>query len=332
MKFNNYFKEICYKNMPIRDKKIKKLGTLKVNYVEATPFVFKGELMMFEWVRADSWAHNGVEKGYYHIINMETGKEYKPFAFEHAFGSAYCEDDTVYVHGIRGGDGWTNQIDLFVSKDLENWEMKPAITLPEDICAFNTSVCKGKDGYIMAIEVGTREGKHEFFGCNFTLIFAKSTDLINWELLPLEETMYKKDTYTACPSIRYYNDYYYIVNLESAPFERWIPYIVRTKDFITYEVGDINPFMTPDDDDKKLINPDSFTEQEKEQVFNAFDCNNSDIDFCDYKGKTVIVYSWGNQMGTEFLALAEYDGSLCELLESHFLTDYRTKGHNPYKE
>ena len=118
MKFNNYFKEICYKKMPTERKQIKKLGTIKPNYVEATPFVWKGELMMFEWVRADSWAHTGVEEGYYHIVNMKTLEEYKPFGFEHAFGSAYEEDGTVYVHGIRGGEGWTNQIDLFVHKFL----------------------------------------------------------------------------------------------------------------------------------------------------------------------------------------------------------------------
>ena len=61
------------------------------------------------------------------------------------------------------------------------------------------------------------------------------------------------------------------------------------------------------------------TDEEKEFIANGFDCNNSDIDFCDYNGKTVIMYSWGNQYGKEFLAMAEYDGSLQELLESHFL-------------
>lgn len=79
------------------------------------------------------------------------------------------------------------------------------------------------------------------------------------------------------------------------------------------DVGKINPFITPDDDDKKLIYPERLTEEEKEYIANAFDCNNSDIDFCDYKGKTIIMYSWGNQHGKEFLAMAEYDGSLQEI-------------------
>ena len=94
---------------------------------------------------------------------------------------------------------------------------------------------------------------------------------------------------------------------------------MRTKDLEEWEIGEINPFITPDDDDKKLIYPDRLTEAEKNYIANAFDCNNSDIDFCDYNGKTIITYSWGNQFGKEFLAMAEYDGSLQELLESHFL-------------
>ena len=55
-----------------------------------------------------------------------------------------------------------------------------------------------------------------------------------------------------------------MVNLESAPFHRWIPYIVRTKDLEEWEIGEINPFITPDDDDKKMIYPERLTEEEKD--------------------------------------------------------------------
>ncbi len=320
MKMLDHNEPIKQKMMPIRDKKIKKLGTLKPAFVESTPFVWKGELMIFEWVRADSWAHNGNEHGYYHIFNPKKNTVSKPFGFDHAFGSSYEEGGTVYVHGVKGSDGWTNQIDMFWSDDLESWQVKEGvIKVPEDICIFNTSVCKGKDGYVMAIEVGTKEDTHPIIGCNFTMVFAVSKDLFNWELLPIEKYIYSPERYTACPAIRYYNGYYYMVNLESAPFHRWIPYIVRTKNLEEWEIGEINPFITPDDDDKKIIYPERLTKEERQYIENAFDCNNSDIDFCDYNGKTVIMYSWGNQYGKEFLAMAEYDGSLEELLESHFL-------------
>ena len=70
--------------------------------------------------------------------------------------------------------------------------------------------------------------------------------------------------------------------------------------------------------DKQIICPERFTAEEKEYIENAVDCNNSDFDMCYYNGKTVITYSWGNQYGKEFLALAEYDGSNEEFLKSFF--------------
>ena len=45
------------------------------------------------------------------------------------------------------------------------------------------------------------------------------------------------------------------------------------------------------------------------------DLNNSDVDFCEFRGKTIITYSWGNQQGTEFLAEAVYDRVAGELPE-----------------
>lgn len=318
MKMQNHVTAIRDRKMPVRLKKIKKLGTIKPHYVESTPFVWKDELMIFEWVRSDFWAHNGNERGYYHIVNLEKNTASKPFAHEHAFGCSYTENGKVYVYGIRGNDGWTNKLDMFVSSDLENWEERECLTVPEDMCAFNTSVCKGKDGYVMAIEVGTKESKHPIIGCNFTMIFAVSKDLYNWELLPIEKYIYSADRYTACPSIRYFGDYYYMVYLEELPFERYVPYVARSKDLETWEIGDYNPFLTFDDEDKKFVYPERLSEEEKKYIANAYDCNNSDVDFCDYNGKTIITYSWGNQHGKEFLALAEYDGTLEELLKSFF--------------
>lgn len=54
------------------------------------------------------------------------------------------------------------------------------------------------------------------------------------------------------------------------------------------------------------------------EILDAVDCNNSDIDMCEINGKTLITYSWGNQLGKEFLALAEYNGTNEEFLKSFF--------------
>ncbi|MCP4450012.1 MAG: hypothetical protein GY809_01005, partial [Planctomycetes bacterium] len=44
-----------------------------------------------------------------------------------------------------------------------------------------------------------------------------------------------------------------------------------------------------------------------------------DIDFCEFNGRLIINYSWGNQGGTEFIAEAEYDGTSAQFLEGWFL-------------
>jgi len=176
-------------------------------------------------------------------------------------------------------------------------------------------VCKTDNGYVMAIEVG---GKHPIVGNGFTNVFAKSMDLKNWELLDPVKYVYSPKRYTACPSIRYYDGYYYIVYLEALPLLHYAPYIVRTKDLKNYEMGLQNPILMYGDEDKKLIHPERFNDEQKAFIENAYNSNDSDVDFCTYKGKTVITYSWGNQAGTEFLALAEYDGTEEEFLKSYF--------------
>lgn len=298
-------------------KKIKKLGTLAIGVVEATPVVWKSRLLRFEWTRPDG--HEFMERpnlpeGSYRFVDMETEKAGPDFAFGHSFGCAYTEDDRMYVFGTEGSwDGAA--IHIFASYDLINWEQAGELRLPSGFKIFNTSVCKGDDGYVMAIEVG---GDDPRIGANFTNFFAKSDDLLAWKLMDPDRYVYDKSRYTACPVIRYWNGYYYIINLESAPLFRWLPYIVRTKDFETWEPGMINPVMCMSDEDKIIIHPEKFSDTQKEHIITAADNNNSDFDICEYNGKTVILYSWGCQLGREFLAQAEYDGPMGEFLESFF--------------
>jgi hypothetical protein len=149
-------------------------------------------------------------------------------------------------------------------------------------------------------------------------VFAESADLISWTMLDMMQYSYSRRRYTACPCIRYVDGFYYMIYLEGAPCHRWLPYIVRSRDLKEFELGLTNPIMWPDDDDKKVICPERFTEEELSYIENAVNCNNSDFDMCDYNGKTLITYSWGNQYGKEFLALAEYNGSSEEFLKSFF--------------
>jgi hypothetical protein len=299
------------------EKRLKKLGTLAIGVVESTPVVWKDRLLRFEFVRNDGhelMERPGLEEGRYRFIDMETEEATPDFALGHSFGCCYTENGKMYVHGTRGkGNG--RFIDTFVSDDLIHWEESIALSFPEDLGTWNTSVCKGDGRYVMAIEIS---GSNPIVGNPFTCIFAESQDLINWKLLDTEKCSYSRDRYTACPVIRYYDGFYYMIYLESAPCHRWIPYIVRSENLMEYELGVNNPIMFFDDEDKKIIYPEKFSHAQLEFIRTAVNCNNSDIDLCDWQGRTVIMYSWGNQLGREFLARAEYDGSEKEFLQSFF--------------
>ena len=97
---------------------------------------------------------------------------------------------------------------------------------------------------------------------------------------------------------------------------KFVPYIARSTDLLSWEIAPVNPVLFYGDEDRVLDG--EFSEEEKERINNSLNTNNSDVDVCEYNGKTIILYSWGNQMGKEFLAKAEYDGPMAEFFESFF--------------
>jgi alpha-L-fucosidase len=299
-------------------KRAVKKGLLDIGIVETTPIVWKGRLLRCEWIRnlkLNDVVKTDGEHGYHRFTDMETEAHTPPFALNHSFGSAHVEGDTAYVYAVDGEEWKNHKIDVFYSKDLENWERRTAIDFPDTYTIFNTSVCKGPDGYVMAIEIGAPK---EVAGNPFTIIFARSENLLDWTLMPTDKCVYTRSRYSACPTIRFCDGFYYIIYLEGLPLHRWLPYIVRTGDFKNFEPGLINPIMCFDDEDKTVLRPEKFTAAELDFIKNAVNCNNSDVDICEFEGKTVILYSWGNQFGKEFLAYAEYAGSMEEYLKSFY--------------
>ena len=57
---------------------------------------------------------------------------------------------------------------------------------------------------------------------------------------------------------------------------------------------------------------------QRTRIANAKNLNNSDMDFCEWQGRLVINYSWGNQQGVEHLAEAIYDGNEAQFLRGWF--------------
>jgi hypothetical protein len=294
---------------------IRKLGTIDVDLVETTPVVFKGRVYRFEWVRA---RYAGNQLGdHFRLVDRQTGRATAPFALGYRFGSAFVAGDTVYVTATssgRPGFAGGEQVMMFVSRDLKQWDTRPALDLPGwEI--FNTSLCKTDRDYVLMFEIRLPK---EQAGVAFTARFARSKDLRHWTLTP-PECVYAKDRYTAPHALRYLDGWYYVFYLEAIyqPSRRYETRLVHSRDLLQWEASPLNPVLTASEEDKRVANP-KLSAKQRAEVLDAVNLNNSDIDFCEQQGRLLITYSWGDQVGTEFLAEAEYQGTLAQFLRGWF--------------
>lgn len=295
---------------------IKKLGAIDCDMVETTPVVFQGKLFRFEYVRQDRYKPNTTGDSYFRFIDCATGGAAPSFGKGLHLGSAFVDGSAVYAFGVTG---WgASRIEVLWSSDMQHWESGTALDLPGwEI--FNTSVCKGPEGYVMAFEIGAPP---EETGNGFTIRFAASKDCRTWRLTP-SACVYTKDRYSACPSLRYLEGWYYMVYLEAYP-GYWAPHIVRSKDLMSWESSPLNPIMKHSDEDRRPASP-KLTPEECQRLATAKNVNNSDVDFCEFQGKTIIYYSWGDQQGTEHLAEAVYEGSEAAFLKAFFPSESGVK-------
>lgn len=298
---------------------VKKMGVISPNGGEVTPFIYKGRLMLLE----NFWeGYREMEGTCAAICDYFTRKFYAPIGGDGAkFYSAYCENDRIYVFGTL-----ENRVYRYVSDDLINWTGSVVLEFPDNFELFNTSVCKGDGTYMMAVECGwaglskgiDNKVGNEYVGVPFTEFFAESPDLENWSYLPLEKS-YTKDRYCACPVLRYSEGYYYMICLEALPLLRYAPYMYRTQDFETWEIGLYNPILIASEEDRHPKEGVYLTPEEDAINATHIDTNNSDIDLCEYEGKTYILYCAGNQNTYGGMTCeAIFDGSLDEYLKSNF--------------
>jgi dienelactone hydrolase len=284
---------------------VRKLGTIDLDLVETTPVVFKDKLYRLEWVRDGYW-NNQRKTNYFRFVDHETGQTLPGFADGHEFGSAFVDGQSVYVTGTKGRDS----VNVFASKDLTNWETWPAIA-PGRYGIFNTSVCKGGNEYVLMFEI---DKPVEEAGRAFTARFAKSPDLRTWKLTP-PECNYAKDRYTAPHCLRWLDGWFYNFYLEA--HDGYEMRLVRSRDLIKWEPSPLNPILRASAEDKLIANP-KINGDQRGRIANAVNLNNSDIDFCQWQGRLVINYSWGNQQGVEHLAEALYDGTESQFLKGWF--------------
>lgn len=288
---------------------IRKLGTIDCDLVESTPVVFRRRLYRFEYVRPRH-AGNTTGDSYFRFIDHDSGEASDGFAAGYHLGNVFVDDDTLYVTGTNIWDG--ERVELFVSRDMRQWDRRPALNLP-GWGIFNTSLCRADDRYVLMFEVGKPP---EIAGVRFTARFAVSTDLQTWELTPPECT-YSLERYTAPHALRWLDGWFYNFYLEALPGPEYEQRVVRSRDLIEWESSLLNPVLAASDEDRLVLNP-RLTATERERIATAIDINNSDIDFCEFEGRTIINYSWGNQHGTEHLAEAVYNGPLADFLRGWF--------------
>lgn len=288
---------------------IEKLGTIDLDLVETQPIVFRDQLYRFESVRT-RYKGNLTDEPYFRFVDPASGEAMPGFAKGHDLGSVFVDGETMYVFGTPGWGSPT--ITMFWSKDLKTWKSKRILELP-GWKLYNCSVCKAGERYVMAFEVG---GPPEVIGAGFTNRFAESNDLLDWKVLD-EPAVFTKKRYSACPTIRYEDDWFYVVYLKSMGNRQYNPAIVRSRDLAHWESSPLNPIMHFGDADKRIANP-RLTNSQQQEITKAQNNNNSDVDFCEYNGRVIINYSWGDQAGHEFLAEAFYKGTRKELLTSFF--------------
>lgn len=292
--------------------KIKKLGAVSPNG-EMTPFVWDGRLMRLELDDPSNGTDSNVKREAF-IRDCQTGKVLSRFADNSYFHSAYIEDKKAYVLGVDNKDRGT--VRIYESSDLINWTDRVLLTNPGWVY-YNTSLAKGPDGYVLLMEAG--EPKEHVGNFPFTLFFATSPDLINWTFMDYD-LGFSKQRYMGGPWLKYSRGYFYLISVTELPCERYTNYIYRTKDFKQWQVGLYNPLLMPDEDDRKISQNahSDLTDELKEQIKTGFLSSNSDIDMCDFNGKTYINYLAGNQHGFYYMAEAEYDGTVAEFLERNF--------------
>lgn len=293
-----------------------KTGTIDCDIVETTPIVYRGKLIRYEYIRQLYWA-NTEGMSYSRFVDVETGETITaPFARGFHFGSAFVENDTVYVFAVD--QSGSSRVTMFASEDLVSWRSDVIIDLP-GWGFFNNSVCRTDDGYVIALEI---DRPPEETGVMFTIRFARSKDLLHWTMTD-KECVFTKEKYSACPAIRYFDGLYYMIYLEANPgptcsqsssYESWI---VRSGDLVRWEGSPFNPILAFSKEDR-IIKNTQLPAPLLERIGKVRNINNSDVDLCEFRGRTYIYYSWGCQCGTEHLAGAVYEGTMKSLLEGYF--------------
>jgi hypothetical protein len=256
--------------------------TVEKDMCEISPFVWNGKLMEMVCVRPGS---GGVTSDYHLDIREAGSKEIQSvFAEGYGLASAFVDGDTFHAVASRFDAGNWNDVTLFSTRDFENWEQRVIIEQEKEHL-FNSTLCKGPDGYVLAYESNTPDYPA------FTTKFATSKDLQTFTKLP--DATFGTNRYTACPEIHYADGYYYVLYLERRPPRHFFEtYVTRSKDLKHWELSGANPVLSPVGLDEGI--------------------NASDPALIEFGGKTYVYYCVGDQLTWMDAKRGIYPGSAGE--------------------
>ncbi len=290
---------------------IVKKGVVPLAYAEVTPFVFGNRLYRLEnFKRRDDFPNKPSQYRFhedgFRIRDVEADRVISVPLLNHYFAIAYVWQDRVYVYaGYLDEDlPWWNirQIVMIVSDDLITWSKpKVVLTAENDEHLFNTAVCYDGKRFIMLYE--TDEDRWP----KFTFKYCESDDLVHWRRIP--DALYGIDKYVGGPALYFEAGWFYTLYLESLGDGCYETRITRSQDLIHWQDAPTDrPFLTYDPN--RYTNPIHYPEVKE--------CNASDVELCEWKGKTIIYFNGGDQINCGDLQYAEFDGTPRQLFESFF--------------
>lgn len=262
--------------------------------MENTPLIYKGRPLLLMNHRDDTKVNTEgyVDAMYLYAIDLYTGERTPNFGTGYSFINGIVDGDRLHVYACRGTNfDWFQSIDHFWTDDLKTWHSEPAIAKRGTENLFNSSVCRDDQGYLMAYETNQP--------VQFSFRFARSRDLSKWEDIPGLVFTGENREYSACPVIRYFAPYYYVIYLH-APVEGrngWHSCIARSKDLGTWEISPLNPVLEAGEGEGH---------------------NNSDVDLFEHEGRTYLYYAIGDQATWASLRMAMHPGPMKEFFEAWF--------------
>lgn len=262
--------------------------------MENTPFIFNSKLMLVANHRPGGGDARG-ENAYLYIDDLRTGQEVSRFGKGHSFVSAFVKGTELNVFALEfsnfGKIMKSKGISRLVSTNLKNWSQKTVLWPEGDEHLFNSSVCEDEQGYLMAYESDRP--------VPFCFKFARSKNLSDWNKLPGLAFTGEKKEYSACPVIRYFKPYYYVIYLHApvAGHNGWTSYLSRSTDLVSWQMSPFNPILEAEAGEGK---------------------NNSDVDLIEYNGKTYLYYATGDQETWSTIRTAMYDGNMQDFFQDHF--------------